>query len=874
MMTGTQIRDAFLRFFAERGHKVMQSSLIIPEDPTTLFTTAGMQQFVPWFRREIEPPYGSVATVQKCARTDDLDQVGRTARHHTFFEMLGNFSFGDYFKKETLKWGWEFSTFSPEENGLGLDPDKIWVTYYQPKEGEPYQEDLDARAIWLEIGVPLERIIPLGKKENWWGPVGDSGPCGPCSEMHYDRGEHLKCGPECVSPACGCDRWIEFWNHVFQQFNYQDGKYTPLPVPGIDTGAGLERIASLVQDVESNFDTDLLIPIINKTKELAGIDKDAENGMALRVIADHLRCCAFMIADGVLPSNNKRGYVVRRIIRRAYRFGRNIGFTAPFLYKLVPVLSEMMGFHYTSLQDNAKFIADTLRVEEQRFAETLERGEEMLATLIEQAKSADVSILKGSDVFTLYDTYGFPKELTIETALESNLTIDEEGFAKAFASAREIARSGNKFNYAASSSIGTEIPVTEFIGYTSTSVNAKILSFNLHADGRSATIVLDTTPFYATSGGQEADTGEITIIGESYLVTDVQKDKYGHFIHNIVSDDEIPVYPLNTGVSAHVLTSRRNGIRRSHTATHLLHWALQNILGEHARQAGSLVDDDVLRFDFNHPQALTKLEITEIEDAVNEHIMQNSSVAIKEMNLDEARKSGYTALFGEKYGDWVRTVNIGDHNTIFSKELCGGIHAESTGNIGLFIITTETSVAAGIRRIEAVTGEKAREYNRNQAEILKEICFNLKSTPIEVAKRIEQLQKEIRDAGLQIAELKVKAAAGGGTAGPDILEINGVKAIISVIEGVDSATLATITDQYMEKIITGIVALAGISNDKLFFAVKVSKELTGKYNAGNIVREMAKATGGGGGGRADFAQAGGKDIGKLNDAIEIAKKMI
>ena len=437
MLSGNDIRQAFIKFFSERNHQILPSSSLLPEDPTTLFTTAGMQQFVPWFRREITPPYGSVVTVQKCARTDDLDQVGRTVRHHTFFEMLGNFSFGDYFKAETLRWGWEFATLPIAEGGIELDPKRIWVTYYRPLPGEPYQEDLEARDIWLNIGVPVERIIPLGKKENWWGPVGESGPCGPCSEMHFDRGKEYSCGPECNSPECGCDRWIEFWNHVFQQFSFTDGKYLPLPSPGIDTGAGLERIASLVQQVESNFDCDLVRPIIDATIQLADQqEEEIDQQMPLRVIADHLRCSCFMIADGVLPSNAKRGYVVRRIIRRAYRFGRQIGFKAPFLYQLAPTVISIFGDYYQELADNSKLIIETLHAEEKRFAVTLERGEELLAELISSAQAKGNKVLVGKDVFTLYDTYGFPPELTAETALEAGLQIDEIGYQQALAQAR------------------------------------------------------------------------------------------------------------------------------------------------------------------------------------------------------------------------------------------------------------------------------------------------------------------------------------------------------------------------------------------------------------------------------------------------------
>ncbi|MEI7833772.1 MAG: alanine--tRNA ligase [bacterium] len=873
MMTGNEIRDAFLRFFNARGHQVLPSSSLVPDDPTTLFTTAGMQQFVPWFRREVEPSFGSVATVQKCARTDDLDQVGRTARHHTFFEMLGNFSFGDYFKEETLRWGWDFSTLPQSEGGLGLNAEQIWVTYYKPGPGEPYQEDLEAKAIWEQIGVPSERIVPLGKKENWWGPVGSSGPCGPCSEMHYDRGAELACGPECTSPACGCDRWIEFWNHVFQQFNYQEGEYQLLPSPGIDTGAGLERIASLVQDVPTNYDTDLVFKLITTTRELAGITAEPteEQLLALRVIADHLRCAAFMIADGVLPSNSKRGYVVRRIIRRAYRFGRNIGLRDPFLCRLVPTLQQIMGGHYQELNDNADFIIDTLRAEEGRFAETLERGEELLARLISEAQAKNADTLNGQDVFTLYDTYGFPKELTVESALAAGLTVDEAGYATAFETARTIARAGGKFGYAAAASLGQEIPATEFLAYQTLTAEAKLLFLLPNEDGLTALAILDRSPFYATSGGQSTDVGSLTVGEIIFPVLDVAKDKFGHLLHTIeLSDNDAPA--VGSPVAAIVDRYRRQAIRRAHTATHLLHWALQQVLGEHAKQAGSLVDADTLRFDFSNQQALTSAELAQVEELVYGRILDDEQVCIMEMGLDEARTAGYTALFGEKYGAWVRTVNIGDDP--YSRELCGGTHLERTGQVGYFRITAETSVAAGIRRIEAVTGIAAAQWASQQAGIVSGLSNELKVTPEELPIRVKALQHELHEAGQQIKELKVKAAAGGGTGGPQVEELNGIPAIIAALKDVDAATLGNLTDQYLDRIPQGIVVLATEFEGKVLFAVKVSKSLVGKLRAGDIVREMAKIAGGGGGGRPDFAQAGGKMSEKIGESLAAARAII
>jgi len=878
MMTGNEIREAFLKFFEARGHKVLASSSLVPEDPTTLFTTAGMQQFVPWFRREVEPPYGSVATSQKCLRTDDLDEVGRKARYHTFFEMLGNFSFGDYFKKETLRWGWEFSTLPQSEGGLGFDPERVWVTYYKPKPGEPYQEDLEARQIWLEIGVPESRIIPLGKKENWWGPVGDSGPCGPCSEMHYDRGAHLACGPDCTSPACGCDRWLEFWNHVFQQFNFQDGQYLPLPAPGIDTGAGLERMASLVQDVDSNYDTDLVSPIMTAARALAGLVDNVtpEQTLALRVIGDHLRCMAFMIADGVLPSNNKRGYVVRRIVRRAYRFGRALGLNEPFLYKLVPTLVEMMGGHYHELRDNAQFIVDTLRAEESRFEETLERGEELLGRLVNEAKTAGKTALNGADVFTLYDTYGFPKEMTEETAVAAGLTIDEAGYTAALQEARARSRASGAFAYE-SAALGADVPATKFVGYLHTEVEATLEHFVAADDRATAVVVLDKTPFYATSGGQCTDTGTLQFDGTTLPVIDVAKDKFGHFLHTVdMSEHEAFIPSPHHTVTARVQTGRRDAIRRAHTATHLLHWALHRVLGEHAKQAGSLVDEDYLRFDFSHPQAMSAEEIRRVEELVYAHILGDAPVAIRDMSLEEARKEGYTALFGEKYGDWVRTVNIGggEFDVAFSRELCGGTHLDRTGQAGFFKITAESSVAAGIRRIEAVTGLKAAAWAREQSDIVRALSAALKAPADEVLDRVDGLRTELKEAQQRITELKVKAAAGGGGAGPQTEEINDIKAIIVQLDGVDAGTLASLADQYMDKLQHGVVVLGSATDGKVLLAAKVSKDLTTRIKAGDIIREIAKIAGGGGGGRPDFAQAGGKDVEKLPDALARAKAML
>jgi alanyl-tRNA synthetase len=874
MTTGNQVREAFLRFFAARGHQVLPSSALVPEDPTTLFTTAGMQQFVPWFRREVEPSYGSVATVQKCVRTDDLDEVGRKARYHTFFEMLGNFSFGDYFKAETLRWGWELSTLPVDQGGFGLNAEHIWVTYYRPLPGEPYEEDLEARDLWKAIGVPAERIIPLGKKENWWGPVGDSGPCGPCSEMHYDRGAHLACGPDCTSPACGCDRWLEFWNHVFQQFNYQDGQYLPLPTPGIDTGAGLERIVSLVQDVETNYDTDLVSPLMARAQLLAGIDApDEVQTLALKVIADHLRCVAFCIADGVLPGNNGRNYVIRRILRRAFRYGRALGLHQPFLHTLVPTLVDMMGGHYAELVDNAAFITSTVRSEEERFAATLERGEAMLAELIAAAQTAGATRLHGEDVFTLYDTYGFPKELTEESASEAGLGIDEAGFRQAMDAARQVARGSGKFAYEAGASLGGEIPATAFLGYTCVEAEATLQHFEASEDRRTGLVVLARTPFYAASGGQSADSGVLRF-GETCLpVLDVVKDKFGHVLHTVdlSEHEEFTPGPHHT-VVAQVRGERRDAIRRAHTATHLLHWALQRVLGEHAKQAGSLVEPDALRFDFSHPQAMTPDELSRVQALVYGRVLEDAPVDTRELSLDDARAAGYTALFGEKYGASVRAVQIGEDG--FSRELCGGTHLDRTGQVGYFVVTVETSVAAGIRRIEALTGLRAAAWAAEQAGIVRDLSSMLRTAPDNLTARIETLGRDLRDAERLIGELKIKAAAGGGADGPQPEQLGAVKAIIAELQGIDAGTLAGLADQYADKLGSGVVVLAAASEGKVVFAVKVTKDLTPGLHAGNLVRDIAKVAGGGGGGRPDFAQAGGKDAGKIGEALAKARELI
>ena len=869
-MTGNDIRSAFLAFFESRGHKILPSSSLVPEDPTTLFTTAGMQQFVPWFRREVMPFYDRVVTVQKCARTDDLDEVGRTARHHTFFEMLGNFSFGDYFKRETLAWGLDFSLTPQNEGGLGMNKDNLWVTYYKPKDGEPYEEDVETFNIWLELGMPRERIIPLGKKENWWGPVGDSGPCGPCSEMHYDRGMEYACGENCNDPSCGCDRWVEYWNHVFQQFNYEDGQYNSLPVKGIDTGAGLERIASLVGNLCSNFETDLIHPLIDKIIELLGdeFNDEESNKLALRVIADHLRCSCFMISDGVLPSNTKRGYVVRRIIRRAYRFGRKIGFNSPFLYKLVPTVVSIMGEHYTSLREHESFITDTLKAEEERFNITLDRGEELLGRLINETVAKKEKILDGESVFVLYDTYGFPKELSEETAVENGLSIDFNKYNEAFELAREKARSNNNFTYNASSRIDTDIPSTEFLGYNGVeTVKTKVLAIEKSNDEYSG-IVLQKTPFYATSGGQLADRGTIISGGNVYEVLDVGKDNMGRFFHTIEGGNE-----LNDGdeVIVSIDINRRKGVMRAHTATHLLHRALKEIIGENANQAGSQVDDDLLRFDFSSPRGLTEEEIISVMKNVYKQIMDAIPVCNREMELNEAKEAGFTALFGEKYGDTVRTVAIGE-----SLELCGGLHVKNSGEVGPFIIISEASIAGGIRRIEAICGMKAIERNLENSNMIAGMAGLFKSSRLDIPVRIAALREEIKFKQSVIDELKVKLASGTSGSEIEIEEISGVNIIVSKLDGVDAQTINTLLNQYMDKLSqNGIVILASVvESDKIIFAVKVGASLVGKYNAGQIVKVMAVLTGGNGGGKADYAQAGGKEPAKLDEAIEKAKEII
>jgi alanyl-tRNA synthetase len=698
--------------------------------------------------------------------------------------------------------------------------------------------------------------------------------------MHYDRGAHLACGPTCTSPACGCDRWIEFWNHVFQQFNYQDGQYLPLPAPGIDTGAGLERIASLVQDVASNYETDLLNPLITQVIHLVNRDPllplPDHAQMALRVIADHLRCSAFMIADGVLPSNSKRGYVVRRIIRRAYRFGRQLGFTAPFLYQLIPTLAEMMGDHYHELRDNAQLVGDTLRSEEARFADTLERGEELLTNLIVQAKSRGATVLQGEDVFTLYDTYGFPLELTEESALEAGLGIDAAGYQAALEAARERARAGGKFAYDAGLALSPDIPATEFLGYAVTEVEATLQHFELLEDPTYAAVVLDRSPFYATSGGQCADRGILQFDGTAVSVVDVSRDKFGRVLHTVdlTGHEGFTPGPRHT-VTARLDAARREGIRRAHTATHLLHWALHRVLGEHAKQAGSLVDDDALRFDFSHPQAVTPAELRQVEELVYARILEDAPVIVRDMSLEQARKEGYTALFGEKYGDWVRTVNIGGETEVaFSRELCGGTHLDRSGQAGLFVITSESSVAAGIRRIEALTGVKAAQWARAQTAMVHDLAVMLKAPVEALAERIEGLQRELREAQQQISALKVKAAAGGGSAGPQAEEINGVQAIIAQLADVDADALSGLADQFMDKLQQGVVLLASSAEGKVVFAMKVSKGFTGRFHAGNLLREIAKVAGGGGGGRPDFAQAGGKDPEKIPEALEKARALL
>lgn len=873
MMTSNEIREKFLSYFESKGHTRVPSSSLVPQnDPTLLFTNAGMNQFKDVFLGLTSLPYSRAVSCQKCVRAggkhNDLESVGKTARHHTFFEMLGNFSFGDYFKKEAIQYAWEFLT-----EVLKLPKDKLWVSIYK--------EDEEAFRLWQDYVSP-DRIVRLGEEDNFWS-MGDTGPCGPCSEIYIDRGEEYSCSAEeCALGKCDCDRWRELWNLVFMQYNRdEDGNMTPLPKPSIDTGMGLERIATVMQDVYSNYDTDLLRPIISFVENLSGKKYDeGEEGFPFRVIADHSRAITFLISDGVLPGNEGRSYVLRRIIRRAARYGKELGFNEPFLYKVVPEVASLMKDTYPEVQKNSEYVQKVVKAEEERFLETLSDGLKILYRGIERLLDAKKNQIPGDMAFMLYDTYGFPIDLTKDIAEEKRLTVDIEAFEELMNKQRMQAKAARKESYKIDELYDhlADIAPTKFIGYeafeSKSMVQLILKAGELVKTSDDMTtdiiLVLDKTPFYAESGGQVGDVGVIENDNFVFKVTETHKTPDEKFYHiGRIIKGSISVGDL---VLTKIDISRRQSIARHHSATHLLHKALKEVLGEHVNQAGSLVDEHRLRFDFSHFTALTSEEIREVENRVNSAILSNLPVDINWMTFNEAQAQGAIALFDEKYQERVRVVSMGD----YTKELCGGTHVRSTSEIGLFKILSESSVAAGIRRIEAVCGSNLMDFLYETLDNINEAARLLKASPHEISQKISDLLEKCKLQEREIESLKQHAI---NQEIDEIIKmketINGINVVSSKTEAKTIDDLRKMSDTLRQKLKSGIIVLGSVSGDKIIFVAAVTDDLTKKgYHAGNIVKNVAQIAGGGGGGRPNFAQAGGKKLEKLDEALASVSKMI
>jgi len=872
-MTSRELRQSFLDFFGDRGHRLLPGAPLKPSEETTLFTSAGMQQFVPWFRGDVPPAVPRAATCQKCFRADDVEEVGRTPWHCTFFEMLGNFSFGDYFKRDAIAFAWEYVT-----DVLRLPREQIWITVHP--------DDDESPQIWREIiGVSADRIVI--DETNWWGPVGDFGPCGPDTELHLDTGEERGCGRPGCNPTCDCPRFNEFWNLVFQMYNKtHSGDLEPLPKPGIDTGMGLERVTALVQGVPSIFETDLLAPIMSAVTRHARRansqlpeELDEERQRAARIIAEHVRGLVFLLTDGFTPSNEGAGYVLRRVLRRAYRFGRRLGLEEPFLYTLVPRVVETMGDVYPELRGAQQRITTWLRQEERQFEDTLERSLGPLTTAIERAKAAGLRVFPGEDAFKLHDTYGLPKDLAADLAAENGLTLDEEGFQRAMESQRQRARARaeENFTFAARSGYQSFVGKTTFLGYETCAAEATVIGIvkdgaptDRLAQGEEGELILDRTPFYAETGGQVGDRGALEGEGAHVDVLDTYYPVEGAHVHHVgVKGGEVRI---GQSLTARVGEQRRQAIARAHTATHLLHHMLRQVLGEHAVQSGSLVDADRLRFDFAHFAALTDEERRRIEEGVLDLALRDNELRCEEMSIKEARDRGAIALFGEKYGERVRVVQIGD----FSKELCGGTHLPRASAIGGFAIVSEGSIGAGLRRIEAVTGSEAQALFARQRTLLADAAGTLKCRPQEVVERIDSLHAELRAAQREVARLQQKSAGQiAGDLAARAFDVNGVKVVAARVEGLAAKALRTLADEVTERVGSGIVVLGCERGGKVQFVGEVAKDLVeAGYHAGNLIREVAKIAGGGGGGRPDFAQAGGKNPERLDEALAKVKDLV
>ncbi len=865
-MTGKEIREKYLKFFEERGHQILPSASLIPHnDPSILWTAAGMVPFKPFFTGQAVSEYKRATTCQKCIRTPDIEVVGRTARHHTFFEMLGNFSFGDYFKEKAIPWAWEFVT-----EQLGLPKEKLWITIYL--------DDDEAFEIWHNVvGIPAEKIVRMGKDTNFW-EIG-VGPCGPCSEIYIDLGEARGCDDPDCKVGCDCDRYLEIWNLVFIQFfRDEEGNYSPLKNKGIDTGMGLERVASVLQQVNSNFDTDLFREIMDYTADLAGQkygDND-KSDLALKVIADHCRAVTFAVSDGALPGNEGRGYVIRRLLRRAVRFGRVLGVRETFLYKVSQAVIQQMQEAYPELKQKSEHILRVIRTEEERFLETLAAGSDILSALIHEAKAAGVSEISGDDAFKLYDTFGFPLELTQEIAEEQGLSVDEAGFTAAMEEQRKRARSARQETEYLSErgvmykALREELGENRFMGYGTLATDSNVLALlkdglqELSAvAGEEVEIILDVTPCYAESGGQVADYAILRAADLEVEITSVHRPVEGLIVHR--GKVRSGILKRHEAVKVQVDSVRRQEVARNHSATHLLHKALKEVLGDHVNQAGSLVEPDRMRFDFTHYAAVTLEELSSIEQLVNNAVLSNLPIEVFETSLAKAKELGAAALFGEKYGKQVRVVKMGD----YSLELCGGTHLTSTAEVGLFKIINETSVGAGLRRIEAVTGQGVLRYLASKEEQLQEIATVIKSPTHELVRRAEglvqqnkALEQEIEALRNKLAKSEVQEILG------QVQQIKGVPVLTAAVAAPDMDNLRSMVDMLRDKLGSGVILLGSAAGEKVNLVAAVTKDLMGRgLHAGNLVKEIAKVVGGGGGGRPDMAQAGGKEPSKLEEAI-------
>ena len=853
-MNSNELRQAFLDFFRERGHEIVASSPLVPgNDPTLLFTNSGMVQFKDVFLGQDKRSYDRAATSQRCVRAggkhNDLENVGYTARHHTFFEMLGNFSFGDYFKRDAIRYAWEFLT-----EVLGLPADRLWVTVYD--------NDDEAADIWLkDIEVDPKRFARMGEKDNFWS-MGDTGPCGPCSEIFYDHGPSVAGDPP-DSPDAQGDRYVEIWNLVFMQFDRSaDGKMTPLPKPSVDTGMGLERIAAVMQGVHSNYEIDLFANLIHAVARTLGVKNDGSS--SLNVIADHIRACAFLIVDGVLPGNEGRGYVLRRIIRRAIRHGKQLGQNELFFHKLVAPLAKEMGGAYPELVKAQAHVEKVLEKEGARFAETLDQGMEMLESAIDNLDSKEIP---GEVVFKLYDTYGFPLDLTADIARERGLTIDEQGFEQAMGQQRDRARAASKFSVVNVAALKTDVE-SAFSGYEGTQGSGEVVA--IYKSGKAVKslvagdeggVILSSTPFYAESGGQVGDMGSLSVRKASFEVADTQKSGKAIVHYGTLQSGK---FKLGDKVDAQVNAERRQAIRLNHSATHLMHAALRRILGEHVVQKGSLVAPDRLRFDFSHYEAVSPEQLQQVEDLVNDEVRANVAAETRMMKYDDAVASGAIALFGEKYADEVRVLRFG----AFSVELCGGTHVDRTGDIGVFKITSEGGIASGVRRIEAVTGRGALTWIEAGLRALDDVAALLRSQPDKAATRVEQLLKRNKDLEKDLAAAKQALVMGEATDHSDnVQEIAGIKVLATRMDGADAKTLRDAVDHFKDKLQNAIVVVGSVDGGKVRLAVGVTKNNTDRIRAGDLIKPVAELVGGKGGGRPDFAQAGGTKPDALDQAL-------